>query len=87
MRSRHSTLGEYSLALGLGAIVCSLIPVIGDAIAAPLAIAAVVLGVVGIHRYDAGRSSRVLLAALGTALGAIALFLIALMLIVTHSGS
>jgi hypothetical protein len=83
---RRYTVGEYSLTFGLAAVACALIPVIGDLIAAPVAVIALVLGFIGIGRHDAGVAPKVLPAAIGAALGALSLFLVVLMLIVTTSG-
>jgi hypothetical protein len=43
---------EWSLALGVGALFCAVVPVIGDWISTPLAIAAVALGSLGSHVAD-----------------------------------
>lgn len=82
-RGRHSS-GEYALTFGVAAIVCALIPGIGDLISVPTAILAVVCGIVGIGHYDAGRTRSVLPAAVGTALGALALFFVAVVFIATR---
>lgn len=80
---RRYTAGDYALTFGLAAVACVLIPVIGDVVAAPVAVLAVVFGGIGISRYDAGLAPKVLPAAVGTGLGALSLFLVVLMLIVT----
>lgn len=79
---KQYTAGEYALAFGLIAVACVLIPVIGDVLSAPVAVAAVSFGLIGIWRWDEGRAQRVLPAAVGAALGAISLFAIVFMLIV-----
>ena len=61
---------------GALAIAFVLIPVIGDLIAALPALIALVLGVVGVTRHEAGRSSRVAWSAVGALLGAVALGII-----------
>lgn len=82
---RRREAGEYALTFGLAAVVCALIPVIGDVISAPTAAAAIVFGFIGITHYDAGRTPSIVPAAVGTALGALALFIVALMFIATRS--
>lgn len=75
--------GGYALAFGLLAIACALIPVIGDLVAVPIAVVAVVCGVVGVGHYDAGRAPRMLPALAGAILGAVALLLVVVGLIAT----
>lgn len=82
---RYST-GDWSLTFGLAAVGCLLIPAIGDIISAPVAVAAVVLGLIGIGRHDTGLAPKVLPAAIGTTLGALALFFVVLMLVVMGPG-
>lgn len=79
---RRYTAGDYALIFGLIAVTCVLIPVIGDALSAPVAVLAVSFGLIGIWRWDEGRAQRVLPAAVGVALGAISLFAVVFMLIV-----
>ncbi|WP_402462348.1 hypothetical protein [Isoptericola aurantiacus] len=43
---------EWALALGFAALVCALVPVIGDWVAAPLGLAALGLGSLGSHVAD-----------------------------------
>ena len=81
---RRRSVGDHSLALGLAAVVCVAIPVVGDFIAVPAAVLAIVCGLIGIGHYDAGRTSRVTSAAAGAALGALALVVTALVLVATH---
>lgn len=78
--TRYSA-GDWSLTFGLAAVGCLLIPAIGDIVSAPVAVAAVVLGLIGIGRHDTGAAPKVLPAAVGTALGALALFFVVVMLI------
>ncbi|HEX7353065.1 hypothetical protein [Brachybacterium sp.] len=74
--SRGHRAGGYALVLGVLAVLCALIPVIGDLVAVPLALFAVVLGVIGVGHYDSGRAPRMLPSVLGALLGAIALLLV-----------
>ena len=71
-RGRRSP-GDLSLALGLIALLCALIPVIGDVLAVPPGLAAVVLGYLGVSRHDRGLAHRAAAAAAGALLGGIAL--------------
>ncbi|WP_193106272.1 hypothetical protein [Brachybacterium sp. FME24] len=84
---RRYTAGDYALTFGLAAVACALIPVIGDLIAAPVAVLAVVLGLIGISHHDSGRTHRVLPAAVGAALGAVALFVVLVMFLATSSSA
>lgn len=79
------TAGDYALAFGIAATACVLIPVIGDALSAPVAVLAIIFGLIGIRRWDDGRSHRVLPAAVGAALGVLSLFAVVFMLVVTRS--
>lgn len=71
--------GEYALVLGIAAILCGLLPVISDLIAGPVAVVAIVLGLVGVRWHQAGRAARVAPAITGMVLGVLALFLVVLM--------
>ena len=82
-RGRRSP-GDLSLTLGLIALLCALIPVIGDVLAVPPGIAAVVLGYLGVSRHDRGLEHRALPAYTGAGLGTLALFIVAVSLIATH---
>ena len=75
--------GGYALLFGLLSLACALIPVIGDLVAVPAAIIAVVYGIVGVGHYDAGRAPRMLPALVGAILGAIALLIVVLGFIAT----
>lgn len=83
-RPRSTSAGDYALTFGIAALVCAFIPIIGDFLAVPTGALALVFGSVGIWRHDSGHAPRVAAAAIGTILGAIALFVVSLMLIVTH---
>ncbi|WP_221586070.1 hypothetical protein [Microbacterium sp. G2-8] len=75
--------GRYALALGIVAVLCLVVPMIGDVLAALPALAAVILGIIALHRYEARRDARVWPAIIGAALGAIVLFVIVTMFVVT----
>lgn len=49
-------------------------PGVGEFVALPASVAAIVLGMVGLRRYETGRSTRAAPAATGAILGAIAGF-------------
>lgn len=68
--------GGYALSFGVLAVLCALLPVIGDLIAVPLAVLAIVCGVVGVNHYDADRTPRMLPSLVGAVLGAVALLLL-----------
>lgn len=72
--------GELSLLLGVVAVVFAFFPIIGEFIAAPAAVLAVVLGYVGIGRVERGLASNQVGAWLGTGLGLLAAFIIVLVL-------
>lgn len=72
--------GEYSLVLGILALVGALLPIVSDFVAGPVAAIAIALGLVGVQRHQAGRAARVAPAIAGTVLGAIVLFVVVLML-------
>jgi hypothetical protein len=69
-QTRGNRAGEWALALGLAAVVCGFIPVVGDYLAAPTAVLAITLGFVGIRRHETGRASGVASAIVGAVLGA-----------------
>lgn len=68
--------GGYASAFGVLAVLCALIPVIGDLVAVPAAVLAIVYGILGVGHYDAGRAPRMLPAMVGALLGAVALLII-----------
>lgn len=82
--------GERALAAGIAAVAMSFVPMIGDFIAIPLAVLAIVLGLVAIRRFQEGHSARlvevveVVAAACGTILGAATTFIIVIVLAATH---
>jgi len=79
--------GERALAAGIAAVAASFVPVFGDFMVIPLAFLAIVLGLVGIRRFQEGRAAGVVgvaTAACGTILGAATSFIIVIMLAATH---
>lgn len=77
--------GGYALGFGVLAVLCALIPVIGDIVAVPVAVLAIIVGAIGVGHYDAGRTPRLLPSAAGALLGAIALLLTAVSFVATMS--
>lgn len=82
---RHGWAGQYALAAGVAAIVCALLPGVSDVIAAPLAVLAIVLGLLGVRWHQSGRAPRVASAITGTVLGAVALSIVAVMVAASHT--
>lgn len=76
--------GDRALAAGVAALACSFVPVVGDVVAVPAAALAMVLGWIGIRRFEEGRASKVAAAAAGAALGAIAGLMVVVVLAATH---
>lgn len=75
--------GRCALIAGAVALLCALIPVIGDLIAVPMAVLAIVCGIRGVGHHDAGRSPRMMPSVVGALLGAIALLLVVVAWIAT----
>ena len=61
--------GRLALHLGVVAVVTALIPVVGDFIAAPAALTALVLGIVGYLRVETGAATNPIQAITGAILG------------------
>ncbi|MCH1884396.1 hypothetical protein [Agrococcus sp. ARC_14] len=79
--------GEWALVLGVIAVACVFVPVIGDWITLPFALGAVLLGFVGIRGAAHGRARRSIMAMLGILLGAGSLGAVLVLLMATsHSG-
>lgn len=80
----HNRPGEVSLSMGAVAIVFSFVPVIGDIVAAATGVLAVVLGVVGVRRSEAGVATNFGQSLVGATLGTLAIFAVLLMVAVTR---
>ena len=76
--------GEWALSLGVAAFVGGFLPVIGEFVAVPAAVLAVILGLVGLRRYDTGQAARVVPAVAGAVLGALAVMVTVVVLVATH---
>lgn len=70
--ARGSRAGDIALSSGLVASVATFVPVIGDLLALPAAVLAIGFGIVGVRRYETGRSRRFVPALVGIVLGALA---------------
>lgn len=75
---------SYALIFGLAAVICMLIPVIGDGLAVLPALAALVLGFLAVRRHETDRTVRVWPAMIGAVLGAITLFVVVAMFLMTE---
>ncbi|MFK5691176.1 hypothetical protein ACI3EY_16075 [Ornithinimicrobium sp. LYQ92] len=78
--SRPPSRGEGALLAGVVALLFVIVPVIGDVVAVPVALVAVVLGLRGYLREEAGSSWRYVV---GAAAGLFSLFAILLMIAAT----
>lgn len=67
-----SRTGDFALTAGLVAAAATFVPVIGDLVALPAAVLAIGLGVLGVRRYETGRTRRFVPALAGIILGALA---------------
>lgn len=74
--------GDTSLTLGIVAFVASFVPVIGDFIAAPLGLLALLLGVLGVWHNERGLATNFGPSLIGATLGALALLIFLMMLTV-----
>jgi hypothetical protein len=66
---RGNTLGSFSLAMGVVALVFSFVPVAGEFVAAPSALLAIGLGLAGLARVEKGRATNGGQALAGSLLG------------------
>jgi hypothetical protein len=76
--------GLAALILGVLAIVFIFVPIVGDFIAIPAAIGAVVAGVMGFDRVDQGRATNRGDAVVGGGLGVVALLMTLIMFAAVH---
>ena len=75
---------SYAFICGGVAMVCLVIPMVGDGLASLLAIAALVLGFVAVRRHENDRTLRVWPAVVGAMLGAVALFIVVSMFLMAE---
>ncbi|MEV0219044.1 hypothetical protein [Streptomyces sp. NPDC050704] len=76
--------GDTSLIMGIVALLGSFVPVIGDFVAAPLGLLALLLGGLGIWHNERGRATNFGPSLIGATLGVLALFIVLLMFAVTR---
>jgi hypothetical protein len=76
--------GESALALGVIAIAGLFVPIVGDFVTAPAAVAAMVLGFVGMRRHETGRATGSASAIAGVIVGALAITGLLMMLAATR---
>src|SRR5690606_42027940 len=50
--------GSIAAIVGALSLLCALVPVVGDIVSVPLALVAIVCGVLGVGHYDSGRAPR-----------------------------
>ncbi|WP_418274948.1 hypothetical protein ACNHYB_08670 [Isoptericola jiangsuensis] len=65
--------GDWAIALGVAALVCALVPVVGDAVASVLAVVAVALGSACIHVAERSGRPGVARGLTGASIGLVAL--------------
>ena len=82
-RMSRDVLGDWALTCGVLAVVLVFVPVVGDVLAGPAAVAAVVLGVVGLVREHRGGPLNTGRTMVGGLLGAGALLLVIAMMAAT----
>jgi len=74
----------YALICGVVAVFCALIPMVGDGLATVPALAALVLGFIAVGRHEADHTLRVWPAIVGAVLGAITLFVVVSMFLMSE---
>ncbi|MGO2188062.1 MAG: hypothetical protein ACTH4Y_07420 [Microbacterium gubbeenense] len=74
----------FALILGIVATICALIPMIGDGLATLPALAALVLGFITVRRHETDHTVRVWPAIIGAVLGAITLFVVVSMFLMSE---
>lgn len=71
------------MVVGIVAVVCAFVPVVGELVAVPAAVAAIVLGSVELWRVDRGTSEDLGAGVVGVSLGLLALMVVALVFVAT----
>ena len=79
--------GDWALSLGVAGLVSAFVPVVGDFVAAPAAVLAIILGLIGVRRYETRQAARVAPAVGGAVLGAAAIMVAVIVLIATHAST
>lgn len=86
MDDGRQRLGDWALALGIAAVVCVVLPVVGDWISTTAGVVALVVGILGVRRYENGVEGRLWPAVAGVSLGALALLVVAIGWAAAHLG-
>ncbi|MPZ62531.1 MAG: hypothetical protein GEU93_14820 [Propionibacteriales bacterium] len=76
-------LGNAALVVGLVALVFAFVPIVGEFVAAPSAVLAIVLGVIGLVRAERGHATNGGTALAGIILGVVAGFVVFLVMAAT----
>jgi hypothetical protein len=76
--------GEIALSMGIIACLFSLVPIIGDVVAAVAGPLALVLGAIGVRRSEQGVATNFGPSLVGATLGALAIMVVALMFAVAR---
>lgn len=79
--------GSAALVLGVVAIAFTFIPIVGDFIAIPAAIGAVIMGLIGFDRADQGSATNRRDAIVGISLGVVALLIALIVFAATQSAT
>jgi len=75
--------GELSLVLGVVALAFSFLPIVGEFVAAPASVIAIVSGCIGISRVERGLATNPVPAWIGTGVGVAAGFITVLVFVAT----
>lgn len=76
LRYPRNGAGDAALIFGVVAVLCAVVPIVGDYLALPVAALAVVLGGVGFARADRGTATNPWKAMTGGLLGIVAVFVV-----------
>nr|WP_166845330.1 hypothetical protein [Isoptericola sp. BMS4] len=68
---------EWAVALGVAALVCALLPVVGDWVSGPLGVVALALGTLGVHAAERDGRPGVARGLVGATLGLVAVAVVA----------
>lgn len=82
--AQRDGVGIAAFLLGLLAVVCALVPVIGEVIALVPSVAAIGLGILGVRRHEQGHAAKAGLAVAGALCGGLALAIIGLIFAMSH---
>ncbi|GAB3401518.1 hypothetical protein GCM10027515_10240 [Schumannella luteola] len=82
-RPRHDVLGVWSLSLAVLAAIMLAVPIIGDALSLPPALAAVIVGFIALRRHETGASPYLVRPLIGTIVGGLAVVVAGMLMVVT----